>query len=1120
MKNSSSGLKYTPTDLSNYINCKHLNELNKKEAKGEIEAPELRRNTVLRTLIEKGISFEKEYLEELRSQDLSIEEIEREDHQAEAKTIDAMKRGVDVVFQARLKTERWSGFADFLIKVDKKSELGEWSYEVWDTKLATETKAGTILQIGLYTQRVAAIQGLEPEYMGVVKPDGKELFRYHDYAAYIRLVQLRLEESLEVDAMTYPEPVSHCDICQWWKNCNAQRRKDDHLSFVAGMGKGQMVELNEQGINTLEELANQSNPVSFKPAKGSQHTYNKLRDQAAIQRASRNQKYKPLHELLPLEEGRGLFLLPMHSEHDIYLDLEGSRMVEPDGLEYLIGYYYKGEYTALWAKNEKEELANFKQFMIWAYELKQAHPELHIYHYAPYEPSAFKRLMGKYASMENEIDKFLRSHTFVDLYRVLRQSLIASVERYSLKDLEVFFGYEREMDLRAVSAPKASFEYLLELRKSEQATKEDLVIIEEYNKDDCKALIALQKWLEEHRSSLVNKGFSIPRPGHKSGEASEGISEFQERILPLFNDLLQNVPELPEDRTPSDYANYLLAHFLDWYRREEKSLWWEYFRLLSLEPDELLDERKAVSHLQYTGKSYKEKQSRVDIYSFPPQESDLKEGKLKSELDVRIGILHSIDTDNGILEIKKGPSIQDLPHPTAVLQIEPIPAKVKEESLIELAQWVVGNAMSEKEAEFSPARKLLLRNSPNLSMQEDGQSHIDYATSVLLNMNGDYLAIQGPPGSGKSYTGSHLILNLIKKGKRIGITAMSHKVISNLLQKIQDESEKQEVPVKMLQKPQSNATPPTVSWDYNSSNDIIAKRISDYQVIAGTSFMWARPEFRESVDYMFVDEAGQLSLIDTVALAQAAKNLVLLGDPNQLQQPQQGVHPAGTQVSALEHILDGNLTIKEDQGIFLETTWRMHPKVNEIVSELFYQNRLKPENHLANQGIVNDNPYQAGLVLIEANHEGNTSSSAEEVELITTLIHKLTKGELKYIDENGQENSITTNDIKVISPYNAQVNLLKESLDDIAIGTVDKFQGQEAPIVIYSVASSSPADAPRGMDFLYSPNRLNVAISRAKVLFIMVSSPSIFEAQCRSPKEMKLANAFCRFREMAQSVSE
>lgn len=344
MKTENNQLLYSPSDLAAHSACKHLTQLNKKNALGELENPEVFTNRVLQMLRERGIEFEASHLQELKDQGKTVVEINTEDPHAETKTIKAMEAGVDVIYQARLKEEgKWSGWADFLMKVDVPSKLGGWSYEVWDTKLANETKVGTILQIGLYSERVAQIQGVSPEYMGVIKPEGEERYRYDEHAAYIRLVKQKLEYAIANEKETYPEPVSHCDICRWWKNCNAVRREDDHLTFVAGMGKSQMTEFRHHEVDTLEKLAKIDLPLPFAPSKGVKETYTKLREQARIQHTSREDNHNPIYETLPVEEGRGLNKLPAPSANDIYLDFEGDRMVEPDGLEYMIGYVHKGQ---------------------------------------------------------------------------------------------------------------------------------------------------------------------------------------------------------------------------------------------------------------------------------------------------------------------------------------------------------------------------------------------------------------------------------------------------------------------------------------------------------------------------------------------------------------------------------------------------------------------------------------------------------------------------------------------------------------------------------------------------------------------------------------------------------
>ncbi len=1118
MKNTNNQLIYSPSDLSAHASCKHLTQLNKQHARGEIGAPEVYTNKVLIMLREKGKEFEAKHLEKLKEQGNVVVEINYDDPHAETKTIDAMKAGADVIYQARLKEEgKWNGWADFLIKVERPSNLGEWSYEVWDTKLANETKAGTILQIGLYSERIARIQGVNPEQMGVIKPEGEEPYRYDEYAAYIRLVKRNLEDAIANDYETYPEPVSHCDVCNWWKNCTKVRRQDDHLTFVAGMGKTQMREFRLNDVDTLEKLARLDFPVPFEPARGAKETYNRLREQARVQNESRHDGYRPIHETLEVLEGKGLNKLPEPSKNDIYLDFEGDRMVEPDGLEYMIGYVHHGVYRALWAKNEQEEKDIFEQFIDFAFDLKQKDPTLHIYHYAPYEVTAFKRLMGKYASRENEIDTLLRSNTFVDLYNVVRQSVRASVEKYSIKDLEIFFGYERKMDLRELSGHKSQLELLLQTSNIDKLTKETADAVQLYNQDDCESLIKLQSWLEDIRSGLIAQGFNITRPMDGVGEASEKITEHQLRIQPIMQALLNRIPPVKSERTNIEQGRYILAHMLDWYRREKKSFWWEFFRLKELPTDELLDERKAISYLNFTGDRVPEKQSVIDTYSFPPQECDLRPGdSLEDQDENTVGIIHEIDNAAGKLRIKKGPKRKDLPHPVSVTSLESIDSRSKEEAIISLAEWVVNNGLDNNAEQYRAARQMLMNAPPVLcEALTNTQDTLERTLDFAAKLDHSYLPVQGPPGAGKSFTGSHLILRLAQQGKKIGITALSHKVITNLLSQVHKRAQEANVEIQMIQKTEPNPENP-VPWTVSNEEQAIQPALGVVNVVAGTTFMWSKPAYSNSVDYLFVDEAGQLSLIDTLAVSHSCSNIVLLGDPQQLKQPQQGVHPDGTEVSALEHVLQGEKTISEEQGVFLAETWRMHSSINAFVSELFYENRLKSRDHLDQQKIIGSNYAGSGLYLELVEHAGNTSSSAEEVNRIVEIVNELCAGDVRFVNEKGEETILTARDIKIITPYNAQVNAIKQRLPGLEVGTVDKFQGQEAPVIIYSVATSGVEEAPRGMDFLFSPNRFNVAVSRARARFIMVANPGIFEADCKSPKQIKLANAFCRFKEFSE----
>ena len=383
------------------------------------------------------------------------------------------------------------------------------------------------------------------------------------------------------------------------------------------------------------------------------------------------------------------------------------------------------------------------------------------------------------------------------------------------------------------------------------------------------------------------------------------------------------------------------------------------------------------------------------------------------------------------------------------------------------------------------------------------------------------LPIQGPPGAGKTHAGAHMITELVRANRKVGIVALSHKVIRNLLKKVVEIAEMENTAVRCLQKVSERSDTPHPAIEETTDNRAVAEalRSGRVDVVAGTGWLWAREDLRESVDVLFVDEAGQLALADVLAVSQAAHNLVLLGDPQQLRQPQQGSHPDGTDVSALKHLLGEHKTMPRECGLFLGETWRMHPNVCAFISEQFYEGRLHSRPNLDRQVLDGPTPFAgAGLWFVPVEHDGNQSSSPEEVERIASLVDGLTSAGVHWTDDRGDRRPLVQDDILVIAPYNAQVAALAERLPGAHIGTVDKFQGQEAPVVIFSLTTSTPEDAPRGMDFLYSLNRLNVAVSRARTASILVGSLRLFEPECRSPAQMRLANGFCRYLELAAQV--
>jgi uncharacterized protein len=400
---------------------------------------------------------------------------------------------------------------------------------------------------------------------------------------------------------------------------------------------------------------------------------------------------------------------------------------------------------------------------------------------------------------------------------------------------------------------------------------------------------------------------------------------------------------------------------------------------------------------------------------------------------------------------------------------------------------------------------------------------VPFAVRIVSDLDQTVLAIQGPPGAGKTFAGAQMICELVRRGARIGITAVSHKVIRNLLDAVVKAASESHLPISCIQKVTTKSDPPSNIEEITDNGEAFARlRDRRANVVGGTQWLWARPEAQEAADVLFVDEAGQMSLANVLASSQGAKSVVLLGDPQQLEQPQQGTHPEGTDASALEHILRGHKTVPDDRGIFLPETWRLAPSICAFTSEVFYEGKLSSHAGLEKQALVGTAPFEgAGLWVAAVAHEGNRNSSSEEVVLIDRILARLLRQEARWIDRHGAPHKMTPDHVLVVAPYNSQVSLLSERLasQGIRVGTVDRFQGQEAPVVIYSMTTSTPEDAPRGMEFLYNLNRLNVATSRARCASILVASPRLFEPECKSPRQMQLANALCRYVELGRSVA-
>ena len=1132
MKRTEEFLELSATDLVAYLNCRHLSELELAAAEGAWVRPVMW-DPYLQILRERGLAHEEGYVEHLTSEGLNVVRIEGAEvsDQAISDTLAAMEDGVEVIVQGALFHDCWVGRADILRRVDGASRFGPWSYEVMDTKLARETKAGTVLQLCLYSELLEKAQGTAPEYMHVVVPWSDfepQGYRFADYAAYFRQVQHGLLAAMgdQGTAATYPEPVEHCDLCRWRETCEKRRRDDDHLCLVAGISKLQINELKQRGVATLRGLARMPLPLDWRPDRGSPEAYGRVREQARVQFEAR-ETGESTFELLPVEAGFGLSLLPEPSGGDVFFDLEGDPFVGEHGLEYLFGYVSAGEtgdtvYTGEWAISRAEEKRAFENFVDFIMDRWERFPGMHIYHYAPYEPAALKRLMGRYATRQEEIDRMLRAGLFVDLYQVVRRGVRAGVESYSIKRLESFYGFERQEALADANAALANLQATLELDDAPSVPEEVKATVLAYNKDDCLSASGLRQWLETLRGRLVAEGTDVPRPLPGEPDPNEKITDWQIKIAALVDKLTAGVPVDPEERDEEQQARWILAHVLDWHRREEKAVWWEYFRLAALSAEDLLEERAGLSGLAFVGEVPGSGRSAVHRYRFPPQETELRGSEdIRNAGGDPLGSVDAISFDECTIDIRKRRD-SAATHPEAVFVHRHVDTQVQKDALVRIGEHVAEHGLR-GEGPYQAARDLLLREVPRVGgepLHRQGETTVQAAVRLCVHLTSGILPIQGPPGAGKTFTGARMICELVRQGKTVGVTANSHKVIRNLIDAALDAADETGVDLQCCHKTDGTDEPREGLFLVKANKDLFGTLEAGVPVGGGTAWLWSRPEAFETLDVLFVDEAAQMSLANVLAVSQAARTVVLIGDPRQLDQPTQGSHPDGTDVSALDHILAGEKTLSPDKGMFLQETWRLHPDISAYTSELFYEGKLSSRAGLDQQVIHAEGAVRgSGLRYVPVEHHGNQNCSPEEAEVLRALVNGVLEDNATWIDRDGRKSPVTLNDIVIITPYNAQVFEIQRRLPGARVGTVDKFQGQEAPIAIYSTATSSHADAPRGMEFLYSLNRLNVATSRAKCLSILVGSPQLFEAECRTPRQMQLANAFCRYLEMAERIT-
>lgn len=1117
----------SPKDLVTFLGCHHASFLDIHNL--NVKSPPSEDNSFLNLLRQKGLKHEQNYLDKLRADGQTIVTIPKNRTLSDRVelTLKAMHAGADIIYQATLLVATWRGDADLLVKCSTPSALGNHSYEVVDIKLKRTAEPKHIIQLCVYSDLLAQIQKLRPSQISLIL--GNDLqqhdYRVSDFFSYYTHAMQRFKAYLEnLPAQSSPEPCSHCNICKWHNQCSTQWQAESHLSLVANITHTQINKLRKANINTLIALASTAQETAIPDL--NIDVFLRLRSQAILQHHKATTGANKF-ELIAFPANKGFFRMSSPDAGDLFFDMEGDPLFDakgdhllvadaphPKGLEYLFGviYHHNSEtiFKPFWAHNHEEEKASFQKFMQFIDAHLRRHTRAHIYHYNHYETTALKRLACRYASCEEQLDNLLRQQKFIDLYLVVRESVRISEPSYSIKNLEAFYMEKR--DNTVTTAMDSIIVYNNWCQTGANALLDEIA---NYNEVDCISTAQLRDWL-----------LKIKPADTTSFETSQEESlELQRKDWEIEYEDCQKRLLVGIDKSP--HVKEHLAHLLEYHNREAKPQWWRSFERQNKFAEELIDDTECLGGLEMIGDPEPEKRSLIYTYKFPPQEYKLKAGN--PAIDVKtltsIGTIVRIDDNTSRAKIKC--SVKKTPAPTLTIG-PPLPIDSR---LIRAAIYNYADELLNAPKRPHPATELLAVRPPSIANIQAGEALIKSddslyadALAAITGLNNSYLFIQGPPGAGKTHTSSHIIVDLIKLGKKVGITSNSHKAIHNLLKKLETVAAKQNVSFKGIKKSSRNNTETEYEGEFFDNVSKTQEMSLAANVFAGTAWTFAHPHFYGQLDYLFIDEAGQVSTANVVAMSSSSKNIILVGDQMQLGQPVQGTHPGSAGLSILEFLLGKNATIPADRGIFLNQTYRLRPSICKFISDTFYDSRLTAHKsasernlNLQNTGLPNE-----GLVMIPAEHQGCSQKSIEEGAIIKDIYNKLLGQICSRPDAKTgiiTQHAITEEDILVVTPYNVQVNYLRSLLPKARVGTVDKFQGQEALIVLISMVVSSAEYLARGIEFLYSKNRLNVALSRAQCLAVVVINPKLFEIPCKTLEHMKLVNTFCQLDEFTNQFS-
>ncbi len=1076
--------------------------------------------------------------------------------EAVARTQEALASEAEVIYQAAFATEEFVGFADFLVRDD----AGRWI--VQDSKLARRARVTALMQLSAYVDQLDRLQVSRSDRVELLLGDGTVSEHIADELLPVfalRRARLRaliadrhLDLALGWPAIAWGDPRGDLGVvaCGRCATCDAEVVASRDLLLVAGMRPVQRDRLRTAGITTIDELVD----ATAAPERMNPDTFAMLQTQARLQlsapagtgqAAPTDPDEPPAVPPYRVVAPKALGALPRPDAGDMFFDFEGDPLyTEGDatvwGIDYLFGWVdIREQYSALWAHSFEEERVALERFLDIVNLQRTQHPDMHIYHYAPYEPTHLLTMAARHGTREADVDRLLRDGVFVDLYPIVRRALRVGSRSYSIKKLEPLYMGD-EVRTSDVQKGDDSIVRYVEARAlhddgADAAAQEILDDLADYNRYDCVSTRRLRDWLVDHARDAGLRPSPNPEPG-------ENVYEPSPRALALSALSLEH----PEDSDDA-MALRLGAAGIDYYSREAKTFWATHFLRLR-EPVSLWEETRDVVTLDHTrcrlvedwhspegartdrrvlelrgemapGTRLSEGSNPFALYDLPapyPFEPSVR----WIHADHRVTVIEVLD-DGALVEESAvdGFTWTELP---IALTPPPPPRALNQQVAIDA--WADAVIAASPELPADPATDILRRRPPRTRSGVLAASHgddVDAIVRTLVDLDRSYLAVQGPPGTGKTYVGSHVIARLVhERGFKVGVVAQSHAVIENMLDRIVAAG----VPRELVAKAPKGAAAGDLSFTPITKNGVAeftAEHAASGYVIGGTAWDFAHEGRipRGSLDLLVIDEAGQFSLASTIAVSLAASRLLLLGDPQQLPQVSQGTHPEPVDTSALGWVMDGADVIPAEYGYFLARTWRMHPQVAAPVSRLSYSGELAAHPSTAVRELAGVEP---GLIPVSVRHRGNATQSLEEAAVVVGIVRDLVGRAWTgiLIGDDGETTRLEPRpleerDIIVVTPYNAQQVAVEEALADagfrdVPVGTVDRFQGQEAAVAIVSLAASSGRDAPRGLEFLLLRNRLNVAISRAMHTAYLISSPGLLDDLPHTPEGVVRLSGFAR----------